>query len=264
MKFHYVYEITNNINSKKYIGKRSCSCNIEQDQYMGSGLYLWNAINKYGINNFSKKILFICNSEEEAFLKEKELIDKVNATKNPMYYNIANGGHGGFVTKGYTKEQRIKMNSKISKAHTGKKLTKEQREKIRERTKGINNPMCGKRGINNPSYGRKHSEESKLKMSKQLKGRVLTEEHKKNISKSHADVSGDKNPRSVQAIVVIDNQTYIKNTRDEIITFIYENFGIKASKWFSRGVPNKYKHRVSLVKTIDKNKNEKIYYKSLQ
>lgn len=219
MKFHYVYEITNNINSKKYIGKRSCSCNIEQDQYMGSGKVLKTAFSKYGIENFSKEILFICDTEEDAFQKEKEQIDKVNATENPMYYNIADGGHGGYVTKGYTSEQKKIMTNKIS---------------------------------------------TSLKGHKYNLGIKFSEEHRKNISKSHADVSGDKNPRSVQAIVVIDNQTYIKNTRDEMITFIYENFGIKASKWFSRGVPNKYKHRVSLVKTIDKNKNEKIYYKSLQ
>lgn len=53
--FHYVYEITNNINGKKYIGKRSCHCPIEEDKYMGSGTLLLKAIDKYGIDNFSKK-----------------------------------------------------------------------------------------------------------------------------------------------------------------------------------------------------------------
>ena len=52
---HYVYEITNLINSKKYIGKRSCECPIEEDKYMGSGKYIKIAIEKYGENNFKKE-----------------------------------------------------------------------------------------------------------------------------------------------------------------------------------------------------------------
>ena len=39
MKNHYVYEITYNT-GKKYIGVRSCKCNIEEDVYMGSPFHL--------------------------------------------------------------------------------------------------------------------------------------------------------------------------------------------------------------------------------
>ena len=63
--FHYVYEITNNINGRKYIGKHST--NNLNDNYMGSGKALLKAINKYGIENFSKNILIICESEKEAY-----------------------------------------------------------------------------------------------------------------------------------------------------------------------------------------------------
>ena len=64
---HYVYKITNLINSKKYIGKRSCKCPIEVDEYMGSGVLMKKALKKYGVDNFSKTILKICDNEEEAF-----------------------------------------------------------------------------------------------------------------------------------------------------------------------------------------------------
>lgn len=52
---HYVYEITNLVNGKKYIGKRSCSCSIEQDKYMGSGKILKQAEKNMGLIIFQKK-----------------------------------------------------------------------------------------------------------------------------------------------------------------------------------------------------------------
>lgn len=63
----YVYETTNNINGKKYIGKRRCKCSIENDFYMGSGKLIKKALNKYGRENFSKKILKVCEDENSAF-----------------------------------------------------------------------------------------------------------------------------------------------------------------------------------------------------
>ena len=42
--FHYVYEITNNINGRKYIGKHST--NDMNDGYMGSGIAIKQAIKK--------------------------------------------------------------------------------------------------------------------------------------------------------------------------------------------------------------------------
>ena len=51
---HYVYEITNLANGMKYIGKRTCKCEIENDRYMGSSDILRRAIKKYGINNFKR------------------------------------------------------------------------------------------------------------------------------------------------------------------------------------------------------------------
>ena len=73
---HYVYLITNKVNGMKYIGKRSCSCPIEQDRYMGSGTLISKAIKKYGRDNFSKTVLFVGETEEEAYQYERELIEK--------------------------------------------------------------------------------------------------------------------------------------------------------------------------------------------
>jgi len=56
MKLYYIYLTTNLINNKKYIGKHFGEL---EDGYLGSGLLLQRAIEKYGKENFSKQILYI-------------------------------------------------------------------------------------------------------------------------------------------------------------------------------------------------------------
>ena len=91
---HYVYEITNLINGKKYIGKRSCNCDIEKDKYMGSGNAISKAIDKYGVCNFKKEIICICDNEERAYQEERKWIAINNANNDRKYYNISEGGNG--------------------------------------------------------------------------------------------------------------------------------------------------------------------------
>ena len=94
MRICYIYEITNNINGKTYIGQHHCDENIlpDDDKYMGSGVKLHLAYKKYGIENFTKRILAICYTDkildilEIYFIKEYRAIGKAQ-------YNIANGGH---------------------------------------------------------------------------------------------------------------------------------------------------------------------------
>lgn len=123
---HYVYEITNLINGKKYIGKRSCKCPIEDDKYMGSGVYLLRAIKKYGIDNFKKRIIKTFLTEEDAYFFEKEEISKVNADINDRYYNIAMGGKGGICGLNVSEETR----KRLSIASKGRTCSEETRKKI--------------------------------------------------------------------------------------------------------------------------------------
>lgn len=118
---HYIYQITNLLNDKKYIGKRSCRCSIEKDKYMGSGIYLKRAINKYGIENFEKRILEICYEEKELNEKEKYWIKYYDAVNNKNYYNIALGGDGGNVRAGFNEERIKQWKNNMSKSHKGKK-----------------------------------------------------------------------------------------------------------------------------------------------
>jgi group I intron endonuclease len=128
-----IYVVKNKINNKKYIGKDSKN----DDNYYGSGVYLKRSIKKYGIENFSKEIIEYC--ENEIQLNEREIywIDFFNATKSKEYYNISNGGDGGYTTKGYNEEQLNDYKKKISIKSKGRKHTDETKKKISKNRKGI-------------------------------------------------------------------------------------------------------------------------------
>ena len=91
--FYIVYKITNLINNKIYIG--SHKTNDLNDNYMGSGKLIKQAVEKYGFNNFKKEILFIYNNPKQMYLKEAEIVDE-EFLKRTDVYNLVPGGHGGF------------------------------------------------------------------------------------------------------------------------------------------------------------------------
>lgn len=88
---HYVYEITNKINGKKYIGKHSTN-NLD-DGYLGSGKLISAAIKKYGSESFDKNILMYFCTEELALEYEKFLITDY-MIESDQYYNLVYGGLG--------------------------------------------------------------------------------------------------------------------------------------------------------------------------
>jgi hypothetical protein len=119
-----VYKTTNIINGKYYIGVHMTS--NPNDDYLGSGRAIEEAIRKYGKDSFKKEILFMTESKVEAYKKEAELTIDFNTNKN---YNMRLGGVGGFTKenahKGYAKVKN-KIHSVGGKASVAK-LTKEDR-----------------------------------------------------------------------------------------------------------------------------------------
>lgn len=91
----YIYKIINNLNNRWYIGKHNGS----DFNYMGSGKLLKQAYAKYGQENFEKIILETCSSEQELNLREQHWISVTNAVADPLSYNLADGGSGGYLSK---------------------------------------------------------------------------------------------------------------------------------------------------------------------
>lgn len=92
--FGYIYETTNLINGKKYIGQKTSNIFLAEE-YLGSGKFIKRAIEKYGQENFKVRLIEKCDSKENLDEREIYWIAHYNAVKSKEYYNISKGGDGG-------------------------------------------------------------------------------------------------------------------------------------------------------------------------
>jgi group I intron endonuclease len=93
MIYYTVYKVTNKINGKIYIGSHKTK-NLN-DNYFGSEKYLIRALQKYGLESFTKEILFVFDNPEDMYAKEAEIVDE-NFIAEENTYNLKRGGFGGF------------------------------------------------------------------------------------------------------------------------------------------------------------------------
>lgn len=100
--YGFIYITTNHINNKKYIGQKKYDKNNNWKTYLGSGIILTRAIDKYGRENFSKEIIEECESKRQLNEREKYWIAYYNAVDSDEFYNIASGGDGGRTCYGST------------------------------------------------------------------------------------------------------------------------------------------------------------------
>ena len=167
-----IYKIENLINHKIYIGQswkiedrigKHKRCSRKEHTY------LYRAMRRYGIENFSFDTIFILRDGPftQGYLDKFEIfyIKMFNSSNRDKGYNIRGGGSRGKVAE-ETKE-------KLRKIGSGRPLPLETIEKIRR-----------------ANTGKHHTQETKNKMSRVQKGHIMTEETKIKISCSKKGKKG--------------------------------------------------------------------------
>ena len=204
MIYYTIYRVTNKINGKIYIGSHKTK--DLNDNYMGSGKYLKHAIEKHGMENFSKEILYVFDTPELMYAKEADLVNEEFITESNTY-NLKVGGFGGFDYINSSGKNIYGMNGKtpnVKDNFTRGRKTQETRKK------------------NDPEYAKKIRE----KISRALKGRpgtfkgkTHTNETKKVIGEnSSKHQSGEGNSQyGKRWIYSLEEKTSKKISKDEAL-----------------------------------------------
>lgn len=152
-----IYQITNKVNGKVYIGKHQTK--DPYDDYMGSGKLIQAAIKKYGADQFEKKVLHVFDNEEDMNAKEADLVTP-EFVKEDTNYNLCPGGQGGW---GYinSTDLRTSGHSEDMYKRVSATLSGRSNPEVSVRNKRLHEE--GK--LSAPNWtGRTHTEETKAKL----------------------------------------------------------------------------------------------------
>ncbi len=165
MTYYTIYKIINKINGKYYCGKHQTK--DLDDGYMGSGKLIKQAIKKYGIENFYKEIMFVCETEEEMNLKEKEVVVVSEET-----YNLCEGGKGGFsyINKLPRSEKQRQAARNLAYNQNLPKLNSPEYRWVKIKGGKAAAKNLHEKYPNGPFFGRKHSEVSLAKIRTAMSG----------------------------------------------------------------------------------------------
>lgn len=199
--YYTIYKVINMVDGKIYIGSHKTK-NLD-DGYKGSGKYLKRAIEKYGIENFTKEILFVFDNPESMYLKESELVNEdFLMTQNT--YNLKVGGFGGF--------DYINQNS----MNNGRFLTSEKAKEIGIKGYKATYEKYGKDWIKQKSI--KANESMKIKYPNgTFYGKKHSLETKKIIGQKNSISSKGKNNSQYGTIWITDGVDNKKILKDDVI-----------------------------------------------
>ncbi|AUV59171.1 homing endonuclease [Klebsiella phage vB_KpnM_KpS110] len=187
MAMYLVYQITNLINNKIYVGVHK---GTPDDGYMGSGRVITRAILKYGLENFRKDILKVCKTSEEMYEEESRIVTQEFIDRDDTY-NLTCGGYGSFTHINSDPLVRVKASEKALKTLNLK--PKEELERIYKSRgfPGERNFWFGKNrsGKNNPRFGCTIDERTKEK---------IRASNKKLVEAGLVDYSNCKGPTTVE------------------------------------------------------------------
>jgi len=201
----FIYKLTSP-SGKSYIGQtiRPIKERFEEHQYQNSYcVAICNAIQKYGWDNIDKD-WYECPDEDLNF--DEELLVREMGTLAPGGYNLREGGGAtGKMSEG-TKQKMSDVRIGENNHMYGKKHTKETKQKISKAMSGKTLSDEHKQKLSEAMSGNTLSEEIKKKISEAHSGKMLSDEHKQKISKA---MSGEKNTMSKKVYQYTIGGTYV-------------------------------------------------------
>ena len=196
MNNYTVYMHKNKINGKFYIGQTSQSPQKRWDNGKGyeTSSKFYNSILKYGWDNFEHIIVSTNLSQEKANELEELLIKLYRTQEDDFGYNIKAGGNNN----NHSEETKRKIGEANKIALKGSHWSEEHRKLISEKFSGEGNPF----------YGKKHTEESKQKISENRKGKCAGENHpmygKKHTEEELEKMSQNRRGKGGKKIICIN------------------------------------------------------------
>jgi len=246
-----LYIGTHNTTGLKYFGKSAVNFNIQDLlKYGGSGKYWRNHLKKHG-KDISMEIYGIFHKDEVKeialkFSKDNNIVKALNENGKKIWANLEpeNGLNGGSI-KGklnplygrrwnMTEEQKESLRkpkseegrkniakacrkperiAKISKANRGRKHTSITKDKMSANHADFN-------GENNPFFEKKHSKETKKKISEANKGRVKSDKELLELSIRN---TGAGNPNAKVISIFNKENTIIATITGGIRKYLKEN-----------------------------------------
>jgi len=191
----YTYLIGWKIQDKYYYGVRyakNCNPTELMINYFTSSKEVTKMIEQYGnpdIIQIRKTFSTIekARSWEHKVLRRMKVVESsrwLNKTDNKSIFPMP-----GPLNAMYGKTGELSPRFGTSHSVETKRIIGEKSRKKRGKM-----PVGFSEKMRNIVLGRTHTAETKNKIKEALSGRTISEEHKKNISKNHADMSGYKNP----------------------------------------------------------------------
>jgi len=156
--YYLLYEITNLVNGKTYIGQHITK-NVN-DGYMGSGRAIVRAVKKYGKENFKKEILLYAKNEVALNFFERALVTPEFCELDTNYNLREGGGSKGRPSKQSVAKQAAALRGRKHSAEHKAKISASMKEKFQF--------------IESHRKGKKLSAEHKAKISAFQKGKKLS------------------------------------------------------------------------------------------
>ncbi len=173
------YKVTCLVTGKYYIGSHKTD-NIDDDDYMGSGRFIRQSIEQYGVENHKKEILGVFDNRRESVELEHMLVKEKRIAEKEMCLNASLGGESfdyvnsnGLNVYERLPESSEKRKEASKKANDRKRWLLENDESFANRVR--DNQRVAQRKYyevhDGPFTGREHTDATKEKMSKAHKGK---------------------------------------------------------------------------------------------